>query len=177
MKSKLNTKKIAYCGLFAALCYAGTMLNIPFSIAGMKTMIHFGNIFCLISAVVLGPILGGIASSIGMGLFDMLNGYVVYAPSTIILKFFIAFIAGKLYYKAQSKSTKNLVKAFSAGMLFNVIFSPIVIYILAKLLGFGEASSIIATWESLATLFNAIIAVVVATLITKKLIASNIIKD
>ena len=177
MNNRLTTKKIAYISLFAALCYAGTMLNIPFSIAGMKTMIHFGNIFCLVSAVFLGPIFGGIASSIGMGLFDILNGYLVYAPSTIILKFFIAFIAGKLYYNTKQKTTKTLIKAFSLGMLFNVIFSPIVIFILAKLLGFGEASSIIATWESLATLFNAIIAVIVATLITKKLIASNIIKD
>ena len=46
-------------------------------------MIHFGNIFCLTAALVLGGVRGSLAGGLGMGLFDLISGtYALYSPGT-----------------------------------------------------------------------------------------------
>jgi len=177
--SKLTNHELATMALFTALCYLGTLINFPIVVGGMKTMIHFGNIFCLVGAIILGGKKGGIVASVGMGLFDLLNGWVLYAPSTFILKFFIAFITASVYQKLKGvKGQKRLVLSFGAGMLFNVIFSPIVVYLLGHfIMGIStEAASIFVAYESAVTFINAIVAVIVATLIYNLLVKTALVK-
>jgi len=178
--SKFTNKDLAIMALFTALCYLGTLINFPIVVGGMKTMIHFGNIFCLVGAIILGGKKGGISASIGMGLFDIFNGWILYAPSTFILKFFIAYITATVYEKLSStKGQKRVIISFSVGMLFNVIFSPIIIYLLGYfIVGIStEAASIFVAYESIVTLINAVIAVISATLIYNILVKTSLIKN
>lgn len=161
---------LALTGLFIALSYIGTMFNIPFAIGGAKTMIHFGNIFALLGALVIGGKRGGFAASIGMGTFDLLNGWVPYAPSTVILKFFIALITGSVFAKTQKTRWSLLQRVListSAGMLFNIIFSPIASYLTTQfIIGTpADVSMILAKWQSITVFINAIIAITFATVL------------
>lgn len=53
METASNKKvlTVALMGVFIALCYVGTMINIQMPTPVGKTMIHFGNIFCLLAAM------------------------------------------------------------------------------------------------------------------------------
>lgn len=168
---KSNTYTIALMGLFAALCYVGTMINIPISIGAGKTMIHFGNIFCLLAALFLGGWQGGLCGSIGMGLYDLTSpGFQLYAPQTVVLKFCIGLLCGLVFAalgKTKLRPIFRTALACSAGMLFNLVFDPVASFLTSNfLLGTGkDAAAILTAWASVTTAVNAGIAVVAATLL------------
>ncbi|WP_312694655.1 ECF transporter S component [Caproiciproducens sp.] len=63
MKFNTNQRKttvnIALTGLMGALVLVGTYLNVPIPVLGDKTMIGLGNVFCILSGLLLGPVYGG----------------------------------------------------------------------------------------------------------------------
>ena len=81
-----KTLKLATIGLMSALAYISfTFLQIKIPTPGGTTSFHLGNTFCILAALLLGGIPGGLAGAIGMGIGDLLDPtYVTYAPKTII---------------------------------------------------------------------------------------------
>lgn len=105
MKEKSTIFKVASIGVFAALVFVASMISIPIPVAiGDVSRIHLGNIFCLLSGLVLGPVGGGFAAGIGSALYDMMNPvYIASAPFTLLFKFLMAFIAGLVAYSRNNK--------------------------------------------------------------------------
>ena len=130
--------KIAMTGVFAALSYV-VFTFLQFKIwlpGGDATSIHFGNAVCVLGALILGGVYGGIGGAIGMTIGDLLDPvYVVYAPKTFILKFCIGLIAGLIAHKIgkineqtdQKQIFKWALLAAIGGLLFNVIFDPLLL--------------------------------------------------
>ena len=172
-----RTLKIATIGLMAALAYISfTFLQIKIPTPGGYTSFHLGNTFCVLAALLIGGIPGGIAGAIGMGIGDVLDPiYITYAPKTIILKLGIGIITGLVAHRILHITKKDKPKSVlittlisaSSGMLFNIIFDPIFSYFYNRyILGIAiEASSILASWSALTTTVNAIITVICATII------------
>ena len=79
--------KLSITALMAALCYvAFTFLQIKIPTPVGYTSFHLGNTFCVLGALLLGGLPGGIAGAIGMGIGDILDPvYITVAPKTIIL--------------------------------------------------------------------------------------------
>lgn len=124
-KSKFTIEQIALIGVFGALVYVATyFLRVPLpAIVGTKTMIHMGNVMCILSGLVLGPIPGGLAAGIGSGLFDLTTDYVTSAPFTLVFKFLMAFVCGKIAF---AKGKRGLDYRFdivgaAAGMLTYIV--------------------------------------------------------
>lgn len=166
--------RISVIGLMAALCYiAFTFLQIKIPTPAGFTSFHLGNTFCVLAALLLGGIPGGIAGAIGMGVADLFDPtYVIVAPKTIILKLGIGIVTGLVAHKVfhiQNKEGKALYKAVIlsaiAGMLFNVIGEPIFSYLYTTyILGAPEkAAKALASWNAITTSVNAILAVVIAS--------------
>ena len=110
-KTVLN---VTFIALFAALCYILlAVLFIPF--AGMY--IHFGNLVVVLAALLIGGWQGGLAGSIGMGLFDCLNGYAVSSPKTFLLKFLIGLTAGVVYTFIQKRKKFPALPLVFAGLI------------------------------------------------------------
>ncbi len=84
-----------YTALFTALTFAATYIKINFSIGGM---IHLGNFVAILAALLFGGKIGGISGSLGMGLYDIINGY-PYTTfiRTFIVKFCFCYIIGCLF--------------------------------------------------------------------------------
>ncbi len=120
MKSK-NLIDICLIGLFAALCYVSLMLFF-FPVGPM--FIHFGNLLVVLAALLIGGWQGGLAGSIGMGLYDLLNGHADSSPKTFLLKFLIGLTVGLVYTwlkrKFSSKTASAIIGAV-CGMLVNLI--------------------------------------------------------
>lgn len=65
MEKQTKIYKISAVGIFAALVFVSNYLSVPVPVAiGDVSRIHLGNIFCLLSGFVLGPIGGGLAAGI-----------------------------------------------------------------------------------------------------------------
>ena len=84
---------IVFVGLLAAMVYVVTLFRFP--LLGSK--VHFANAVCLLSGMLLGPTLGGIAAGIGSALYDAFTGYdFVNVVITFVSKFAMAWVCGKL---------------------------------------------------------------------------------
>ncbi len=177
VKSKeISVEKIALTGLFAALSYVVfTFLQIKISLpGGDATSIHLGNAVCVLGALMLGGVYGGLGGAIGMTIGDLLDPiYIVYAPKTFILKFCIGLITGLVAHKIgkinETTDEKRAVfystLAAACGLLFNVIFDPLLGYYYKLLIIGKPAAELVLTWNVLSTSINAITSLVVSVLI------------
>ena len=82
---------------FVALTYIFTaFINVKLPIAANGGLIHLGNVPLFIGAILFGKKTGAIAGGIGMGLFDLLSGWTLWAPFTLIIVGIMGFTVGKL---------------------------------------------------------------------------------
>jgi uncharacterized membrane protein len=110
-----SAKQIAFTALFAALCCIGTLvIAIPLPNGYFNT----GDVFVLLSGWCLGPVYGTLAAAVGSALADVISGYSIYAPATLFIKGFDAFIAYMvcLFWKKciQKEKFDVFARAFSA---------------------------------------------------------------
>lgn len=122
-KKGLTLQSMVLIGLFSAICYIALMLfKIPIPSPVGKPFIHFGNMFVILAALLFSGTIGGLSGSIGMGLFDLLNGWATSAPKTIILKFGIGFVTGLVASKGHKEDAKSpLVGIMIAAAFFIII--------------------------------------------------------
>lgn len=176
-QQKPATRKLAMAAMFAALCYIGfAYLRIDIPVGTEKTAFHLGNVFCVLAALFLGGFWGGMAGAVGLSMADLTSAYVTSAPKTFLLKLCIGLIAGAVAHgvfhisrekSAHKRLTLATVASCTAAMGFNVVADPLVGYFY-KVYVMGvpqEAANIWAKMGAVTTLVNAVIAVVVASVL------------
>jgi len=95
---KTDVRKLAITGLLAAIIFVATaFLKIP---AG-PGYVHLGDAFIFLAAALLGPY-GVISAMLGSGLADLLAGYFIYIPATVIIKGLMGLIAWMFLRRAIS---------------------------------------------------------------------------
>ena len=126
MKNKENIYKAAAGGVFGALVFVASQISIPIPVAiGSVTRIHLGNIFCLLSGLVLGPVSGGLAAGIGSALYDLTNpAYIASAPFTFAFKFIMAFLAGLIAHKLgkNKKVLWNIIGCVTGQVAYIILY-------------------------------------------------------
>jgi uncharacterized membrane protein len=168
--------KVAMTGLFAALSYVVfTFLQFKITLpGGDATSIHLGNAVVVLGALLLGGPLGGLAGAIGMSIGDLFDPvYVTYVPKTFVLKLCIGLITGLVAHKIGKVSTCNDSKkvfrwtliAAIAGLLFNVIFDPLVGYYYKLLILGKPAADLTLAWNVASTSINAVTSTIVSVVI------------
>ncbi len=131
--SKSNVESIrtmALTALFIALTYVFTaFINIKLPIGGNGGLIHLGNVPLFICAILLGKKSGAIAGGIGMGLFDLLSGWVSWAPFTLVIVGLMGFTTGLITEK--KKTIVRYVLAFIVATLIKIVgyyFAEVILY-------------------------------------------------
>ena len=173
---KTDAAKLAQAGLMAALCYIGfAFLKIDIPVGPEKTAFHFGNVFCVLGALLLGGFWGGLAGAVGMTIGDLTTAYVTSAPKTFVLKLCIGLIVGFVahtLFKINKRHTKKYITvativSCSAGMVFNIFADPIAGYFYKTyLLGVPQdLSQALAKMAAITTSVNAVTAIVFASII------------
>lgn len=96
-------KKMVTAAMLAALvCVATIIIQIPSPTQGY---VNLGDCFVLLSGWLLGPWLGAAAGGIGSMLAEIISGYSIYAPGTLIIKACMAMVAGLIYRALKEKSS------------------------------------------------------------------------
>ncbi len=169
-----DVRRLAMTGLMAALCYIGfTFFKIDIPVGPEKTAFHFGNVFCVLAALLLDGYWGGLAGAIGMTIGDLTTSYVTSAPKTFLLKLCIGLIVGfvshkifKLNQDHNAKYTATVtIFASICGMGFNMAADPLVGYFYKTyLLGIPQdLAAALARISAATTAVNAIVAVIAAS--------------
>lgn len=175
-QSRNQTMRLAQAAILIALAYIGfQFIRIDIPVGAGKTAFHFGNVFLILAALLLGGLWGGLSGAIGMTVADLTSGYAHAAPATFVLKLMIGLIVGwmadrVLHLSAENDPKKRVWKtavSTGAGVVFNIIADPLVRYAYnVWLLGIPkDLSKALAGMTAITTLVNGLVAVVAVTLI------------
>ena len=167
--------KLVMTGVFAALSYVVfTFLQIKITLpGGDATSIHLGNAVCVLGALLLGGLYGGTGGAI-MTIGDLLDPYyILYAPKTFILKLCIGLITGLIAHRLGHISTEKdnarvlkwTIAAAAGGLLFNVVFDPLVGYFYKRLILGRPAADVTLAWNIASTSINAVTSTVVSVIV------------
>ncbi|MBQ6042078.1 MAG: ECF transporter S component [Oscillospiraceae bacterium] len=111
-------KKLTLAGALAALTTVATLfIQIP---SPTKGYINIGDVLVNLSAWILGPIYGSAAAGIGSAMADLISGYTVYAPATLVIKAgmaVVSFVVYKRFAREQKSYWALLAGAIAAEIV------------------------------------------------------------
>lgn len=177
--NKHNTfsiQRMTAIAMLAALSYVVfTFFQFKISLpGGDATSIHLGNAVCVLGALLMGGFAGGLGGAIGMTIGDLFDPiYIVYAPKTFVLKFCIGLITGFVAHRIGKIDTlQDKKKIFNwallaavCGLLFNVIFDPLLGYFYKLIILGKPAADLTLAWNVASTSINAVLSTIAAVLI------------
>ncbi|MBT2694048.1 ECF transporter S component [Bacillus sp. ISL-55] len=131
-KETTKTKVLVINALFIALTVVATMfINIRLPIMGNGGLIHMGNIPLFIAAFVYGRKTGAIAGAFGMGLFDIISGWALWAPFTFVIVGAMGYVAGLMAEKMPGKKVYVYSLAVIVALVIKIVgyyFTEVVLY-------------------------------------------------
>jgi uncharacterized membrane protein len=140
--------KITASAIFIALVFVTTtILRIPIPATGGN--FNLGDSVIFAAALLYGPMVGGVAGGVGAAISDAI-GFPIFAPGTLIIKFFEGLITGYLEHKIRPKNKAvTLWKVLS--IILGVVLGVATYYIGTNYMGvFGNALLDQILWGALA---------------------------
>lgn len=115
-----QTKQLVYAGLSIALVFICTVfVNVRLPVAANGGLIHLGNVPLFIIAILYGRRLGALAGGIGMALFDVVGGWFLWAPFTLVIVGLMGYAVGAICEK--QRTLKAYILALTAACLIKVV--------------------------------------------------------
>lgn len=95
--SRTKTFNLILTSMLIALVFVATLLlNIKLPITANGGLVHLGTAMLFIASILFGPKKAAIAGAVGMGLFDLVAGWTLWAPFTIVARGLQGYIVGKI---------------------------------------------------------------------------------
>jgi len=129
--SSERVKSLVITAVCVALTYVFTAcvnISLPLAKGGL---IHLGNIPLFLAAILFGKKTGAIAGGIGMGLFDLLSGWAVWAPFTLVDTALMGYVIGAITEKKRG-TRWNVIAAVIACVI------KVVGYYIAEVIIYGN---------------------------------------
>lgn len=164
-KNKFSVYQLAVIGLMSAMVFIATNFRIEIPTPLGKTMLHLGNVMCLLSGLLFGGTIGGLSAGFGSAIFDLFDPS--FAPEfwiTFIMKFVMGFIAGKMShmngFNGENKKLNITASIIGAAAYVVLYISKTVILQYVVLGSNWEAVIAVAGTKSIVSSANAVIAVI-----------------
>lgn len=107
---------ITVTAVFIALTYVFTAcINVRLPIAANGGLVHLGNVPLFVGAILFGKKTGMIAGGVGMGLFDLLSGWTLWAPFTLVIMGLMGYTVGKITEKESHHKFRWYAAAIAAA--------------------------------------------------------------
>lgn len=162
---KFSIYQLAVIGLMSAMVFIATNFRIEIPTPLGKTMLHLGNVMCLLSGLLFGGTIGGLAAGFGSAIFDLFDP--AFAPEfwiTFIMKFAMGFIAGKISHLNNFNGNNkkiNIVAAITGAAAYVALYiSKTIILQYFILESNWQAVLAVAGTKFIVSSVNAIVAVI-----------------
>lgn len=167
-KTFFTVRNITLIGVLSACVFVLTkFISIPIPTPLGKTALSVGNAMCILSALLFGPAVGGLASGLGNALVDLSDP--AWAPEfwiTFINKFLMAYVAGLVMHRVKlgGEKVRLWIAGFCGTLTYAVLYvtKNIVSGVLVK--GFTWKVAVVETLavKLPVTLVNGVLAVICA---------------
>lgn len=166
-----HVKFVTVTALAIALTYVFTaFVNIRLPIAANGGLIHLGNVPLFLFALICGRKTGAWAGGVGMALFDLLSGWTVWAPFTLVIAGLMGYCVGLIGEK------KNRYGFYAAAMLLALAIK-LGGYYVAEGLIYGNWVAPIASIPGNVVQVAAAMLIVLAVIVPLKKAAGKILFD
>ena len=131
MKRNAAIRDLTVTGISIALVFVATlMINIRLPI-GYGGLVHLGNVPLFLAAIIFGKRTGALAGAVGMGLFDLMGGWTLWAPATFLIVGLMGYVVGLI------AEIKNDMTGYVIGIVLACIIK-IAGYYVAEALIYGN---------------------------------------
>ncbi|MDR0292595.1 MAG: ECF transporter S component [Oscillospiraceae bacterium] len=169
-RKKNGVTDIVLVGVFSALVFAASWLQINIPTPLGNTRIHLGNVLCLLSGFLLGALRGGTAAGLGSMLFDFTSPiFITSAPFTLVFKFIMGFLCGLLGARVRSPGVRDTVCKVAAAVTGQLAYIALYLakgYWWDAILIKGASAEIawadVIVTKAPVSLFNGVLAVVIS---------------
>lgn len=118
--SAQKTRDLALTAVSLVLVYVFTaVVNIKLPIAAAGGLVHLGNVPLFVAAILFGKRTGMIAGGVGMALFDLLSGWTLWAPFTLIVVGCMGYVVGAVTEK--KKSFPRYILAMALACVIKIV--------------------------------------------------------
>lgn len=127
--SVFDVKEIAIAGVCIALTFVATFINVKLPIAANGGLVHLGNVPLFIAAILFGKRIGALAGGIGMGLFDLMGGWTLWAPFTFVIVGLMGYTVGAI--TENRKGFRWNILAMAAACVIKIVgyyIAEVIIY-------------------------------------------------
>ena len=175
-EKRSNINDIVRVGIFAAITFLGIQtFRIPLPAAVGTPFVHFGHIFVVFGVLLLGGKLGAISGTLGLVIFDLVNGYLQAMPQVFVETIIKCLILGAIFdmLKKMRKDQKEgeLTAAVISAAIYGImgIFIEFIMgTIMMMVAGSGLMPALLGSLTSIpATVINAVFMVVVIGILYK----------
>ncbi len=144
---KKIAKRVALGAILAATVTLATMLHVP--LPGLRIYFNLGEGLIYIIAILLGARFGGLCGGVGAALADILLGYPLWAPLTLVIKGLEGYIVGRLAPRGRimaiAAGAAVMIAGYttSAGILYGWKVAPVELMTDIAQTGIGAAFALI----------------------------------
>lgn len=166
-----RTSNVVYASLFAAVIFVGTQfLRVPLPFG----YFNLGDCFIILAAVMMGGPYAVAAAAIGASLADLLSGYAIYAPATLMIKALMVIVIIAITQRGDRSGGTHKPLVLIAGMVAAecVMVSGYFVYDIFLYSLAGAAVSL--PGNILQGVASAVIGFVIVTVFEKRKILKNI---
>lgn len=164
-----NTKTLVITAFFAAITFLGIQaFRIPLPAAVGTPFVHFGHVFVVMGVLLQGGKRGAISGTLGLIIFDIINGYMQDVPQVFIETIVKCLIVGAIFAilkrKADGDSKKEYTGAVVSAVIYgcmNVVIELVMGTVRMMILGSGLSAAIAGSVVSIpATVINAVFMII-----------------
>lgn len=166
-----KTTKIILTGLMMATIVVATILIvIPSPFTG--GYIHLGDTMIFLSVLILGWRYGAVAAGVGSALADILVGYAVWAPWTLVIKGVMGAVMGLFILKAMKSQGKHHLLGVPVYQMIGMVLAGLFMvagYYVAEGVIYGNfiAAALGIPWNIVQFVVGAVIATILAAALYK----------
>ena len=164
-----RVKAMVVTAFFAAITFLGIQsFRIPLPAAIGTPFVHFGHIFVVMGVLLQGGKRGAVSVTLGLIIFDILNGYLQDVPQVFIETVVKCLIVGAIFMilkkKAQGDKKKEYGYAIICAVIYgcmNIVIELVMGTIRMMILGSGFAAAVAGSVASIpATVINAVFMII-----------------
>ena len=172
-QTRQKTLSITITAMLIALVFITTLfVNIKLPIKANGGLVHLGTAMLFIASILFGPKKGAIAGAAGMGLFDVVGGWLIWAPITIVARGLQGFIVGKIAW-ANGRKGDNL----ALNIVAMIISMPVMlaVYYIGEVILYNNWIAPLASipGDIIQNMLGLIVAIPVCLFLTKTPILKN----
>lgn len=118
-----NIRKMVVTAFFAAVTFLGIQaFRIPLPAVVGTPFVHFGHIFVVMGTLLQGGKRGAVSGTLGLVIFDILNGYLQDVPQVMIETIAKCLIIGALFVVLKKKAEGDRRREYRDAMFCTVLY-------------------------------------------------------